>query len=300
MQLIRVIKYCCILLVIVFLSGFELYSQSIRREPSVFRITMSAAQTAVDDWKVGNIKTIEFSSSWDLKDNFIVDLTEQAINDTLIFRFNLKFAAGMMYKNDKKNALDQFLPTDNIFGSEGVLVYPMGWKLDPFFSASFFSQITESFIVIKGESFSTANLWDPVTSQQSWGFEYNYKDSSGYLFSRIGFSLKQIRAYTYTLMTDDPATKDIKERYKPESGIQWKSEAVFKINPTLDYKATLDLFGTFKHPDKWTVTFQNEFKIKLWELVGILVRLDIAYDEKQAMRLQFNQSLRFGIIIDVK
>ena len=149
MRVIRVIKYCCILFVIVVLTGMQLFSQSIRREPSVFRITMSAAQTAVDDWKVGNIKTIEFSSSWDLKDNFIVDLTEQATNDTLIFRFNFRFAAGMMYKDDKKNDYFLLLPTDNVFGSEGVLVYPMGWKLDPFFSASFFSQITESFIVIK-------------------------------------------------------------------------------------------------------------------------------------------------------
>ncbi|MFH1050394.1 MAG: hypothetical protein V1779_05610 [bacterium] len=287
-----------ILLFVIAFSIIEVNAQSVTFHPYDLRVSMAVSQTAVNDWKQGEVVAFEGSSAWDFRKNVSFDFSDNMSNDSLVFRFRFNFAAGMLYKSDKKNKYDYFLPTDNIFGSEGVLVYPLGWKLDPFFSASFFSQIVPSFVVFKGEEQMTAKCWDPVTSQQTWGFEYLLSDTLKVITSRIGFSLKQIRAYDHTQMTDDRKTLDIKERYKPESGIQWKSEAKIKLSQTCDYRGILDAFTTFDDMAKWTVVFQNEFKISLWSYLAILIKFDLAYDEKQSYQTQYNQSLRFGIVVD--
>jgi hypothetical protein len=220
--------------------------------------------------------------------------------DTFRLRINLKYAAGLIYKKDNKNGYESLLPTDNSVGGEGVLTYPLGWKIDPYFSSSFITQITESFVLTKYEKRATANFWDPVTSQQAWGFEYSYNDSGNIVLSRLGFSLKQVRAYHYTKLTDDRSTKEINERYKPESGIQWKTETKLKLTEALDYRGIFDAFSTFDDMTKWTLLFQNEFKINVWKIIGILLKIDLIYNEQQALRVQYKQSLRFGIVMDIK
>ncbi|MFH1051522.1 MAG: hypothetical protein V1779_11405 [bacterium] len=275
-----------------------LVAQKFTFHPYDFRVSMAVSQSAVNDWKQGEVVAFEGNSAWDFRKNVSLDFSENLKNDSLIFRFRFYFASGMLYKSDKKNKNEFWLPTDNIFGSEGVLVYPLGWKLDPFFSVSFFSQIVPSFVVVKGEQQMTAKCWDPVTSQQTWGFEYSLTETTKLITSRFGISLKQIRAYDHTQMTDDRKTLDIKERYKPESGIQGKSEAKMKLTQTCDYRGILDAFTTFEDMTKWVVTFQNEFKISLWSYLAILVKFDLAYDERQSFQTQYNQSLRFGIVVD--
>jgi len=204
----------------------------------------------------------------------------------------------MLYKNDKKNKYDYQIPTDNIFGSEAVMTYPLGWKLDPFFSASFFSQIVPSFMISNNEKLMTAKFWDPVTAQQTWGFEYFKSDSTKQINSRFGISLKQIRAHDHTQLTDDRKTLIIIERWKPDSGIQWKSEAKIKFISICDYKGILDVFTTFDDMTKCVVTMQNEFKLSIWGYLAILLKIDLIYDEKISAKTQYNQSIRFGIVVD--
>ena len=172
--------------------------------------------------------------------------------------------------------------------------YPLGWKLDPFFSASFTTQLTESFMMVKDEKTASAKFWDPVTSQQDWGFAYSYRQGRDNLESRIGFSLKQVRAHKYTRLTDDRKTKDIKERWKPESGISWKTNCTWQLDSLVTYRGTLDLFGTFEDMNKWTVAFRNEFQLKIWSIVAVTLKADIIYDEKACLRPQYTQALRIG------
>ncbi|MFH1049948.1 MAG: hypothetical protein V1779_03345 [bacterium] len=275
-----------------------LNAQSITFHPYDFRVSMAVSQTAVNDWKQGEVVAFEGSSAWDFRKNLSLDFSENLKNDSMIFRFRFYFASGMLYKSDKKNKNDFWLPTDNIFGNEAVLVYPLGWKLDPFFSSSFFSQIVPSFIIVNNEEKMTGKLWDPVTSQQTWGFEYSQTDTTQQITSKFGISLKQIRAYDHTLQTDEFKTADIKERYKAVSGLQWKTEAKIKLTSNCDYRGILDAFTTFDDMKKWVVTFQNEFKISIWSYLAILIKLDIVYDEKQYFGTQYNQSIRFGIVVD--
>jgi hypothetical protein len=285
------ILYYLILLLCSYSAYAEL-SDIIKFHPADIRWSMALSQSAVNDWKQGEVTQIEFSSSMDLRENIHID--------TLLFKFRFQYNVGNLYKDDKKNGMDYYMPTDNNYSLEGVLIYPIGWKLDPYFSASFNTQIVESYKITKNEKIPTAKHWDPVISQQSCGFAYSYKKENDYLLSRLGVSLKQTRTHIFNKLADDRTTKDIIERYKPESGIQWKTESRFKFNPTLDYKTTLDLFSSFKDLSKWAVKFENEFKVTIWQFVAILLKMDLIYNESQAAYLQYNQSLRFGIVMDIK
>ncbi|ROL56676.1 hypothetical protein D9V86_12720 [Bacteroidetes/Chlorobi group bacterium ChocPot_Mid] len=294
------IIHIIILLFVIAFSNIEVNAQKVTLHPYDLRISMAVSQTAVNDWKQGEVVSFDWNSAWDFRKSASFDFSENMKNDSLLLRFRFYFASGVLYKNDKKNKYDYFLPTDNIFGSEAVLVEPLGWKLDPFFSASFFTQIVPSFIVANKELQMTAKFWDPVTAQQTWGFEYSLTDTEKVITSRLGISLKQIRAHDFTQMTDDRKTPEIKERWKPDSGIQWKSEARVKLIPTCDYKGILDLFTTFDDMTKCVVTMQNEFKFSIWGYLAILFKIDLSYDEKIASKTQYVQSARFGIVVDTK
>ena len=108
--------------------------------------------------------------------------------------------------------------------------------------------------------------------------------------------MKQTRAELYTRLIDDFKTPNIKENYKPESGIQWKTEAFFNIDSVVFYKAVFDSFGSFKNLDVWSIKFENEFQIKVLKYFGVILRADFIYDEMQKRELQYKQNIRFGFI----
>jgi hypothetical protein len=66
---------------------------------------MALSQSAVNDWKQGKVNQYEFSSSFDIRENINID--------TLLFRFRFYYSAGMLFKDDKKNGMVYYLPTEN-------------------------------------------------------------------------------------------------------------------------------------------------------------------------------------------
>jgi hypothetical protein len=165
------------LLFIIVFYPVDIFAQKVTFHPYDLRVSMAVSQSAVNDWKQGEVVAFDFNSSWDFRKSASFDFSENMKNDSFLLRFRFYFSAGVLYKEDKKNDYDYFIPTDNIFGSEAVLVEPLGWKLDPFFSASFFTQIVPGFILANKELQMTSKFWDPVTAQQTWGFEYSLTDT---------------------------------------------------------------------------------------------------------------------------
>ncbi len=66
-----------------------------------------------------------------------------------------------------------------------------------------------------------------------------------------------------------------------------------------NYKTTLNLFGTFDNPEVWSVVWENDLKMAAWKSLGILLRCYIVYDQKQRAAVQYNQSISFGLIVDM-
>ena len=252
------------------------------------RIALSASQSVVKDWMQGEIQAFEINHS--LESKYTIKI------DTFMLSFLLKYSIGVQHFKNMAKGISYVLPTDNEISGESVLKYPLGWKADPFFSASLRTKITESFLVLNNELKPSVNFWDPVSSIESFGFSYCINLN---ISSRLGFSLKQIRANHYTQITDDPKTFDIKEKYKTETGIEWKSDCYMKLDSTSSYIGNLEFFGTIKDLTKWSFRWQNEFQINIWKFFGILIKVELSYDEKQMLMLQYKQNLRLGIVANI-
>jgi len=167
------------------------------------QLSLSFSQTAVEDWKQGKRQTFEINNSLDSKIKLSID--------TLDCQLNIKYDIGLLLDKSEKNEKDFVLPTNNNLFGEIMLKYPMKWELDPYISASFRTQLTESFRISKNILVRTANFWDPVTSQQAIGFSYKHKLNRDFVNFRLGISTKQLGALNHTQMTDDRTTKDIKK-----------------------------------------------------------------------------------------
>jgi hypothetical protein len=264
--------------------------QFIRKDKIDWVFTIGLSQSAINDWKQGEVSGFEFSSSLNLRTSFHLD-------SLFLLRLNFRYAMGVQYASNKDNDFDYFMPTDNLLFGETVFVYPVGWKLDPCVSAQFTTQFVESYKYVKGERVRTASLWDPVTSIETFGFEFSDRAKDNFFTSRLGLSLKQIRANEFTKMTDDFKTRDIKERYKTQTGIQWKSDTKIRITDALTYRGTLGLFGAFEDLTKWTFAMTNQFDIKVFKAIGVTININLAYNERQKCGLQYTQNLRFGFIV---
>ena len=244
-----------------------------------------------EDWKQGKRQAFEISTGIDSKNEFKID--------TLQFDLNFKYRLGFILENGDKLPEDFVRPTDNEIFGETIMKYPLGWTLDPYISTSVQTQVTESFRLMKENPVRTAKFWDPITTQQSLGFAYTLKDKNDKMTSRLGFSLKQIRAEKHTAMTDDRKTRDIREAYKAESGISFKSDARVMIDSSVNYSGKLDMFSSFDNLNVWSLKFENQFDIKVWKFLGILIEINVFYDQNQSMNIQYRQNARLGIIAKI-
>ncbi len=272
-------RFFIIILFIIILAYNSIFFQT--------NFALTVSQNSSEDWKKGKIQAVEILQKFD---------TENKLSLVpFLFRYELDYAVGFIYKKEGEE-IGYALPTENNFFIECMISYPIKWKLDPFFSSSAKTQLIQSFRKYKDEKKPTAKFWDPITTQQSLGFAYDKKFDKSKILSRLGISLKQIRAEKHTKMTDDRTTKDITEAYKAETGIHYKTDFYCKLDSNLHYKTTLDMFGTFKDLEKWTVGWENELQIQVWKFFGVLLEIDIRYDENQFLRTQYKQSFRFGIV----
>ncbi len=252
---------------------------------------LSFAQSSVSDWREGEKQNLEINASL----NFARLETIGPLQLGITSKFNI----GVQQQTTEDSEF--IIPTDNEVFAEGVLQVPVKWKVDPYFSASVRTQITESFRISGSPLFGqtllrTAKLWDPVTSQQGIGFTYYDRGSTGYFSTRIGVSLRQIRADVYTRLTDDFKTRDVVENYRADSGIEFVNDADIRIDSAITYKARLSLFGTFDDLEKWTVRWENEFRARVWRFIGVTLRINVYFDEQQSIDTQYRQSLTLGLL----
>lgn len=272
-------------------SSILLQTKIINLSDNDFRFTMTFAQSAINDWQQGNFNCLEANTTFDLNQVIYID--------TLKVKSQLKGALGFLYKKDSKTSLETYLPTENKIYNEIVFSYPLGWKIDPFFSFSIATQMIESYKYVNKIKVVTANFWDPVTLQQNLGFEKSIKKSQYTFTGNLGLSLKQIRTNQNNLLSDDRMTRDIVEKYKTESGIRLKSELNWNLSKTINYRGYLELFGTIDDLNKWTIKNNNSMKITIYKYIALLLSFDVWYDENQAKLIQYKQNINLGLVADL-
>lgn len=266
----------------------------------VFSFTYSFAQTSLsltmsqyynDDLQSGKRNAFDISANTQYK---LFKKIYIFTNDV-----NTKLNAGMVYEKSDKIAKERFLPNENELFFENVLKYPLNWKLDPYFSFNLRTQLTETIRYSGTKKIKSSKFWDPVNTQESAGLAYMFQDSISKLEIRAGLSLQQIRASKYTTTTDDPATRNVKERYKTKRGMETIMQYNCQINKTTSLNSKLSFFGDMEDLNKWDVRSESELKVVIWKSLGIMFKLNLIYIEKQLKSIQIQQSTKIGFMTTI-
>lgn len=269
----------------------SLYTQP-REKLATVNLSLFFTQSINDDWKMGKYEALEFSSSNEL-------IFKIKLFDKIFIESKNRIAIGCKYEFFENTKFSDILPTDNLVLSEMTIKYIIGWKIDPYISFNLNSQITESFRKIQNSKMPTANFRDPITTQEGIGFASKlFQDKDTRIETSFGATTKQIRAERYTLLTDNKQTKEI-ERYKTETGIQLKIDMTHKFTGEITYNGKFDTTLNFHGTNLWQCNSDNEFKIQLWKIFGILIKFELNYNEQISKKVQYKQSTKFGIITNI-
>ncbi len=241
-----------------------------------------------------------FSSNWFWGEEnfFAVKLNIRSRDERkagpFVFRNYLTVGIGANYQDDSIPENMVRVGENDLFG-ELLIAYPVSWRVDPYIAASLRTSITESFQYYGPSRMRVASLWDPVTSRQSTGLQYMLVGGQNMFNTRVGVAIQQIRAKYNTMLTDDYTTFDVKEAYRPQSGIEFVNDATLRGDSTLTYEGKLTLFGSFEDLSVWTVEWKNETRFRLWKSIGLTWTFNVLHDIRQTRRTQFKHSVMLGL-----
>jgi hypothetical protein len=246
------------------------------------------SQSQIRDWRTSEKTNVEFGFDFDIDEEFFID-------STFVFKLTNDSEYSLYY--DRSDDLEIYFPTKNNIYLEGKLIYPFGWILDPYVSASGQTQITDMYKYQGERRIQTAKLWDPVISIQSSGFTFKVPlDSINSTIFNLATTLRQVRSNEYSLLADDKKTKDFIENYRAEIGLTVSNELNIKLdkeNATL--KSKVVVFSKYEDLEKWAYQQQIELQTKFLGICVFSFKLDLNYDEDVSKQLNYNQSMQLGV-----
>ena len=186
--------------------------------------------------------------------------------------------------------------TENDLFVEGAVIYPAGWMMNPYISASIRTPITETFNLMGNHRVRMAKFWDPVTSMQGLGFAYILGGPFGRINMRVGGAMQQIRSHDHTMLTDDRSTPAINEAYKAQTGLEHVDDVYLVIDTAITYTGRLALFSAFEDLDVWTVRFDSSLQFRFLRFLAFTWNLGITNDIRVSPRTIFRHTVNFGII----
>lgn len=254
-------------------------------------LSLTASQSYTNDYQSGERSSFDVSLGINGKNLWIFE--------DFMLDGNYKFALGFLFEKSSKFKKERTTPSDNELFVETILKYKLGWKLDPYISFNLRSILTEALKYSGDKKITTADFWDPVTTQEGLGFAFLHSSNTFRYELRNGISLMQIRAMDYTNLTDDTKTRDVKERYKVKTGIEIVNNLNYKVNESVTLNSTLSLFGDFDNLNVWVVRQENEMKVQVFKYLGILIKVNINYNHNQITEPQYQQNLRIGFLTEL-
>lgn len=97
-------------------------------------------------------------------------------------------------------------------------------------------------------------------------------------------------------MTDDPRTRE-RERWKAEAGVEWKAETNLLVEKNVRITSSAEAFASIQKIRESTFRSATEVQVSLWKAISLTVRLELQYDQRQKLGMQYRQSLRAGVTL---
>ena len=268
-------------IILFLLIALPLSAQEKKVEPPVYgwdnkaMANLNLSQIALKDWTRGG----DDAMAWTL-------LTVGNFNNTQEFYKwastvkltygRAKFGSGAMKKTD-----------DEIF-LESVLSYNVGWKVNPFASASFRTQFDIGF---NAKDSAISAFMDPGYVVESAGFIYALGED---FTTRFGVAFKETFTRNHTGYSDDPTTTQ-NEKTKVETGIESATGFKFGLMENILYMGQVNLFSSFKQLDVWDVRWDNIINAKVNKYIQASVTVQVVYEKAQSPKTQIKETIAVGL-----
>ncbi|MFH0736798.1 MAG: DUF3078 domain-containing protein [bacterium] len=240
---------------------------------------LNVSQIAFTNWSQGG----ENSLTWSVFGDFGL----KYVKDSMVVKNNLKISYGKT-----KNGDESYKTNNNEIYLESVLLYRVGWQIDPYFSNTVRTVITKGFDYSNQEPMPISNFFDPGYITQSIGFSYN--KITGFS-TRLGVAIQEVFTDKYRNYSDKPDTKTKIEAFKFETGMESVSEGKFTLHENLLLTSKLRLFTRFEHIDVWDVRWDNTIVAKITSLVNVNLNVLMIYEKSQSLKTQLKEALQLGI-----
>ncbi len=182
--------------------------------------------------------------------------------------------------------------TEDRIDLESVLIYRLGISINPYAAVSVKTQFATGYRYGDlGNRTAISWFFDPAFLTQSLGLGY---DITPQLRSRFGFALREIVTSRYPAFADDPKTAAV-EKTKIEDGLESVTEGTWKLNETTALNAKLELFSSFREPERVIVRGDNTLTSRLGKVVTLVVNVQLINERRVTPRTQVKQSLGIGI-----
>lgn len=245
---------------------------------------LNISQIAFSNWTQGG----ENSITWTLTGDFGLKYnTEQ-----WAFKNQLKAAYGRTKQGGK-----DFITNDNELYLETVVSYQiLGWAVNPYFSNTVRTQLTEGFDYSTIPETKISDFFDPGYITQSLGFTYDKLEN---IQTRLGVAFQEVITNNFTKYSDDPETLTEIEKFKFETGIESVTDANFTLDENLLLKTKLRLFSRFESLDVWDVRWDNTITAKVNSWLNVNFTYLLIYQLDQSPTAQMKQALQLGIVYSI-
>lgn len=239
---------------------------------------LNLSQIAFSNWTQGGDNSI----SWTFFSNFEFDYLAKP--------WQLKNTLKLAYGRTKLGNAD-YRTNDNELYLVSVLIYSIGWSVDPYFSNTVRSSVAPGYDYSVTPSVKIANFFDPGYVTQSLGFTY---DKSKNFSTRLGLALQETFTSKYPQYSDDPNTAKV-EKFKLETGLESVTEGKYALQDNLLLSSQLTLFTRFKAMDVWDVRWDNTITVVVNNYINVNLNALVIYQKSQSPKTQVKEALQIGL-----
>lgn len=241
---------------------------------------LNISQLSLTNWAKGG----DNSFTWTLIGDIGYDYKSSNWN----FKNSLKIAYGRT-----KLGTEDFKTNDNELFIENVLSKNIGWVVDPYFSNTIRTSVTEGFDYKQTPAVKIADFFDPGYIVQSLGFTY---DQDKIIQTRLGVAFQEIIANNQSLLyTDNKETAEV-EKFKFETGLESVTTLTLNLDQNIQFKSALRLFSRFESLDVWDVRWDNSFVAKVNNYINVNLNVLLVYEKNVTPLTQLKQALQLGIV----
>ena len=239
-------------------------------------VSLNLSQIALENWVQGGDNSLSFTSLA----NFGLIYYDKKWE----LRNQLKVAYGRTKTGDK------YVTNDNELRLTSILMHNLGWKVNPYFSNEFRTQLANGFDYKVEPAVQISAFFDPGYITQALGFVYTQK----LITTRLGIALQETFTKEFNSYSDDPETVIEIEKFKLDTGLESVTESEIEFLENMIYTGRLRLFSRFNSLDVWDVNWENIITAKVNDLINVNLGLHIIYEKKQSVKTQLKQYLQLG------